>query len=158
MKLLSILTIITTGAAYFMFGTNFLDGSFAASLQHFKAPKTVQAKIARVIDGDTVDIISKTWPSLVVRIRIRDIDTPEITNKAKCIDERLKGKAAKEFAAALLSAGDPVTLSSIKPDKYPNRLDAHIQLKDGRYFSNILIEKGHAKRWFARSPKPVWCS
>ena len=57
---------------------------------------STRAKVVRVVDGDTVDVIIKRR----MRIRLEDCWAPE--TRTKNLDEKLKGLESKEFAEVLL--------------------------------------------------------
>ncbi len=65
--------------------------------------------VVRVIDGDTVavDASADMPPELAaIRVRLRGVDTPEKTSRAKCDSERTAGQAATAFTTdALAGAG-----------------------------------------------------
>jgi micrococcal nuclease len=73
-----------------------------------------QAKLHRVIDGDTVDLIVDLGFTVKVQTRFRllDLDTPEIRGP-----EREEGIAARLFLEELLTRG-PLTVESHKTGKY----------------------------------------
>lgn len=65
------------------------------------------------------------------------------------------GMEAKANLAALLPPGTAVTLTSVKPDKYGGRMDAHVTLPDGTDLSSLLISTGWAAAWNGRGAKPL---
>lgn len=79
---------------------------------------TYNAKVIRVIDGDTVELdidlgFTIHWKS---SCRLYGINTPELKSSDK--DERLKALEAKNFLIQELSVGSDVTINSKKLDKY----------------------------------------
>jgi len=100
-----------------------------------------------VIDGDTFRFGSE-------KIRIADIDTPEIFSP-KCAAEEARGQRAKHRLLELLNAG-PIQLARIGDrdrDRYGRLL--RVVLRDGRSLGDVLIVEGLARRWDgARRP---WC-
>lgn len=104
----------------------------------------------RVADGDTVTIEGE-------RIRIANIDTPEI-HHAKCDAERRLALVAKRRLQSLLGSGhidiargDPV--DGRQRDRYGRTL-ATITV-DGRDVGDILVDEGLARQWTGhRAP---WC-
>lgn len=76
------------------------------------------SNIVSVHDGDTFSVNINKWPAIVgenISIRIRNIDTPEITSKN--IKIRFLATAAKNELIKLLESGS-VKLINIKRDKY----------------------------------------
>ena len=79
---------------------------------------TYNAKVIRVIDGDTVELdidlgFTIHWKS---SCRLYGINTPELNSKDK--DEKLKAFEAKNFLIQELPVGSNVTINSKKLDKY----------------------------------------
>ena len=62
----------------------------------------VAAIVARVIDGDTIEVKAAIWlgQTLVVRVRIDGVDAPEL--EARCPEERKLALAARDFLAGRL--------------------------------------------------------
>ena len=58
-----------------------------------------KAKLKRVVDGDTLDLIIDLGFRMTTqqRIRLKGIDTPEIWRRKKDSEEYRKGMEAKEF-------------------------------------------------------------
>lgn len=104
----------------------------------------------RVIDGDTIELSGET-------VRIANIDTPE-TARAKCEAERVRGYAATQALADLLSRG-AVTLQRGDPksrrqvDRYGRTLG--LVFVDGHDVGELLITVGHARRWTGK--RRSWC-
>lgn len=104
----------------------------------------------RVIDGDTIELNRET-------VRIANIDTPE-TARAKCEAERVKGYAATQALADLLSRGavnlqrgDPKSRRQV--DRYGRALA--LVFVDGHDVGELLITMGHARRWTGK--RRPWC-
>lgn len=105
----------------------------------------------RVVDGDTV-VIGRE------RIRISNLDAPEMPGKARCEVERsLALKAKAELNRELMGPGKAVLLvrDVRRPrDKYGRTL-AHLTV-NGVDVADGLIGKGLARPWRGRSSD--WCS
>lgn len=99
----------------------------------------------KVWDGDTVRIDGEA-------IRILNIDTPEIGDKARCDAEARLAEAAKRRLAELLSAG-PVRVYRNGTDKYRRTL-AVIRV-NGEDVGNALVKDGLARIWSGR--REPWC-
>jgi len=111
-----------------------------------------EARIVRVIDGDTVRADVDLGFRLTARLplRIRDLDTPEIY-RPKSEEEKIAGMKARDVAVELLipydADGNPldqVVLITTYPDAgIYGRWSASITLPDGRDFATVMRELGH---------------
>lgn len=103
-------------------------------------------RIDCVVDGDTF------WHH-GIKIRIADIDTPELS-PPRCEAERVKGEAAKRRLQSLLNAGPfSLTSSGRDEDRYGRKL--RTVRRGEASLGGILIREGLARRWDgARHP---WC-
>ena len=92
-----------------------------------------------VVDGDTI------WHG-GVKIRIADIDTPEIS-RPKCEAERALGHRAKERLLELLNVGafEVIQVGSRDKDRYGRKL--RIVQRGGQSLGDILIAEGLARKW-----------
>ena len=126
---------------------------FALALTAVEYP----ADVVRVIDGDTVAVVVRAWPSVLIetRIRILGIDAPEL--KARCPAEKEKAIAAREFVRQQLPVGAKVTLRRVKPDKYAGRHDAEIWTAAGESVGDSLIAHGLA-RAYGGAARLGWCN
>jgi micrococcal nuclease len=100
-----------------------------------------------VVDGDTFHFQGK-------KIRIADIDTPEI-HPPRCEHERQLGEAAKTQLLALLNEA-PFELAlydNRDEDKYGRKL--RVVLRDGRSLGGELVELGLARHWEGK--RRSWC-
>jgi micrococcal nuclease len=99
-----------------------------------------------VVDGDTI------WMD-GVKIRIADIDTPEI-GEPKCESERALGHQAKNRLRELLNAGPfELATSGRDEDKYGRKL--RVLVRDGRSLGDQLVTEGLARTWGGR--REPWC-
>lgn len=96
------------------------------------------ATVSRVVDGDTIE--TETGE----RVRVLGIDTPEVYGGKECW-----GPEASQWAEGLLE-GEVVTLkgdpSQDEVDRY-DRLLRYIILPDGRNYSVVAAELGHAEAY-----------
>lgn len=99
----------------------------------------------RVTDGDTFRVSDE-------RIRIANIDTPEMPGRARCQVEADRAVAAKARLTQLLAAG-PVVLEREGVDRYGRTLA--IVRVNGVDIGEQLIREGEAQRWMGR--KATWC-
>ncbi|MCR6502549.1 thermonuclease family protein [Shinella sp. CPCC 101442] len=99
-----------------------------------------------VVDGDTIWIEG-------VKIRIADIDTPEI-GEPKCESERALGHRAKDRLRELLNTGPfELVASGRDEDKYGRKL--RVVVRDGRSLGDQLVAEGLARTWSGR--REPWC-
>jgi micrococcal nuclease len=100
--------------------------------------------VVNVVDGDTIDIGISDDKYNNTRIRLWGIDTPE--TKSEEYGVMYYGPEASEFTKKL-SFGKLVTIyldtQNHTRDKY-NRLLAYVQLPDGRFLNEVLIDEGYA--------------
>lgn len=73
---------------------------------------------------------------ITLECRVFGINAPEVRTA--------EGKAARDFAAALLPVGAVVEIVSHGWDKYGGRFDGDIVLPDGRDFATAMVAAGHA--------------
>lgn len=101
----------------------------------------------RVIDGDTIHIGQE-------KIRILDMDTPEI--RGKCDAERWLARLAKKRLQDLLSG--PYRIERKGKDRYQRTL-AHVWVGKVKV-STILIREGHARTlyWDQGERRRPWCN
>lgn len=105
-----------------------------------------RASIERVVDGDTVHVLlSLGLNEYAYRmIRIADINAPELFSGTK--EERERGKAARDFLAALAPPGTKCRLTTRKDAATFGRYVAEIELEDDRDVATVLVDAGHAER------------
>ena len=103
------------------------------------------AKLDRVVDGDTVDALVdlgfNTWKK--VRIRMQGMNAPE--SRTRDLEEKAKGIAAKIRLEELLGSGKFV-LQSMGVGKYGRCLG--ILYVDEININKTLIQEGHATEYY----------
>lgn len=110
---------------------------------------TYNAKMERVVDGDTVDALVDlgfdTWKK--VRIRLMGMNAPE--SRTRDLDEKKRGLAAKQYLHDLLESNDFIFfLKSHGVGKY-GRCLGEIFLEDNEVSANqIMINEGHAVPYY----------
>src|SRR4051794_37603279 len=108
-------------------------GQAATALAATQGPATV----ARVIDGDTVDVQFDDGSR--ERVRLIGIDTPEVVAPRKPV--HCFGREASAYAHTLLD-GQAVTVEADRSqgtrDRY-GRLLGYLRLPDGRDFGEVMI-------------------
>ena len=100
---------------------------------------TITAKVVRVLDGDTIEVLHNQHPE---RIRLSGIDCPE---KGQAF-----GKKAKQ-AASELAFGKEVTVQTYGHDKY-TRTIGDVILPDGMNLNQELVKQGWC--WWYRKYAP----
>jgi micrococcal nuclease len=100
-----------------------------------------------VVDGDTI------WHG-GVKIRIADIDTPEVFSP-KCASEAALGRRATERLLELINAGpfEVVPSGSRDADRYGRKL--RVLERHGRSLGDTLIAEGLARPW--DGARRSWC-
>lgn len=135
--------------------------AFAASLVINIASFTVPAEAAMpsyercgsaprincIVDGDTL------W-SNGVKIRIADIDTPEIS-QPRCAAEKALGERATVRLMELVNAGSFDILAWKNRDIDRNGRKLRVLVRGGRSLGDILVTEGLARTWTGR--RQPWC-
>ena len=115
---------------------------------------TYNAKLLRVVDGDTCDaqIDLGFDVSVKKRIRFAGINAPE--SRTRDLKEKARGLAAKDRVKAILAENPSFTLESTEIGKYGRVLGKiHINTLDGVdgltqiCLNDLLIKEGHAKEY-----------
>lgn len=114
----------------------------AAALSISVCPTSGQ-RVTCVHDGDSIVIDRE-------RIRIADIDTPELDGR--CQDERRRAIRARDRLVQLLSSDD-IEIRRTGKDRYRRTLA--IVTLDGRSVGDILVSEGLARTWAGR--REPWC-
>jgi len=115
---------------------------------------TVNARVLRVIDGDTFDarVELQRGFRITTRVRLRGVDAPEL--HAACEAERIGAEAAKRGLRAILAEGG-VTIRDLGEDKY-GRLLGTVATRSTPNVSEALIAKGLGRRYDG-GHRPGWC-
>lgn len=142
-------------------GTAFGMAAIAASLTTDIASLALQAEAAKpsfercgsgirincIVDGDTL------WNN-GIKIRIADIDTPEIS-QPRCAAEKALGERATIRLMELVNAG-PFEMQAWPKhdeDRYGRKL--RVLVRDGRSLGDVLVSEGLARTWTGR--RQPWC-
>ena len=108
-----------------------------------------QAKIVRVVDGDSVwmEVDVGFRMSYKYNFRLAGINTPELNSSDE--NQRVEARAAKSRLEELLPQGAPVRIVTTKPGKYGRWL-THIWTEGSEKSVNeILLEEGYAVAYMA---------
>ncbi len=130
---------------FFIFGTSYANA--------------IPATVDYIFDGDTFAAHIHVTNNIQIpaRVRLMNIDTPEINGK--CDFEIQAAKRAKARLADLIPVGTVVELAEIKDDKYLGRIDAYVFDSKNRDVGEILINEnlgrkyngGHRDGWCGKS-------
>jgi endonuclease YncB( thermonuclease family) len=122
------------------------DGRLAVADGGGSGPTRASGPV-HVIDGDT-------FIHAGMRVRIADIDTPEV--HGRCASETALAARATARMRALLSAG-PFELHAVgdgrDEDRYGRKL--RIVTRGGRSLGDVLVAEGLARTWSGR--REPWC-
>lgn len=115
------------------------------------------AVVDYIIDGDTFAATVQLDDDIdvAVRVRIINIDAPEINGK--CDWEIEMAYRAQDKLSEILPSGTVIQLHNIQDDKYLGRIDANVILSDGRDVGRILINEGFA-RLYDGGKRRGWCN
>ena len=115
----------------------------------------VPGRVGYVVDGDTFSGMVKLDGDIEisVRVRIRNVDTPEI--HGDCEYERNMAVRAKNRLAEILPSGSVVELTNIRDDKYLGRIDANV-IVDGDDVGARLIREGLGRKYNG-GRREKWC-
>lgn len=116
----------------------------------------VPATVLDVIDGDTITVRARIWlgQAIETRVRLADIDTPEL--RGRCERERALAEAARDTLIAGI-ADRPVVLSDIRYGTYAGRVVARVSADGTADFGQTLLSAGLARAYSGRGPRPDWC-
>lgn len=123
----------------------------AEARDHLAGP--VPAEVIRVVDGDSLIVRVRVWidQTLVVSVRVRDIDAPEL--RGDCDHERWMARRAKAYLNAAVSGG-PVTLTEIEGGTYFGRVIARVTTAEGNDVARALMHNDLVVPFRTRKP---WC-
>jgi len=100
-----------------------------------------------VIDGDTIRYGG-------VRIRLEDIDAPEVFSP-KCASEAALGQRATDRLEELINAGPFQVVQAGRRDEDHYGRKLRVLMRDGRSLGDILIAEGLARPW--DGSRHSWC-
>ena len=108
-----------------------------------------RARVARVIDGDTLTVAVPDGDAPVTRVRLWGVDAPELARDGAAAESG--ARAARRFVAQR-AAGQTVRLelASHRPRGDYGRVLAFVHLPDGRVLNEALLARGWARaddRW-----------
>lgn len=109
----------------------------------------VEARVMRIIDGDTIVVRAAIWPGqhIDVSVRLAGIDAPEL--RSRCPEQRNRAWQARNRLHNMI-AGTIVHLHDVRHGKYAGRVVARVQTRDGVKLSAELVKAGLAYRYSKR--------
>jgi micrococcal nuclease len=115
-------------------------------------PYFFEARLDRVVDGDTIDLMIDLGFSVFIkqRIRLKNIDAPEI--RTRDLEEKARGIAAKERVEELFAKHNNKCYITTEQSKCKyGRYLAHIYFDAVGFISlsEILLEENHAVEYSA---------
>lgn len=102
--------------------------------------RTIEGKVERVIDGDTVEV---SYKGKKYKVRLLDVDTPESV-KEGVLAQPYAREASDYTKGYLLNREVRLVFWKGLRDNY-DRLLAYILLKDGTFFNYALVREGFAR-------------
>ena len=136
-------------AGFAVLGAEGLPASSAADRERAFFPIcSGPVRVTCVVDGDTI------WYQ-GTKIRIADLDTPEVSQPA-CANEAALGRKATRRMQALLNAG-PFSLEPNPEGRSEDRYGRSLMLitRDGASLGAVLVDEGLAEEW--GGAKVAWC-
>ena len=115
--------------------------------------------VVRVIDGDTVvvDASADLPPELAeLRVRLRNVDTPETGHRAGCDAEREAAARATTFVGELLDAAVSAVVHDPEWGKWGGRVVADVVLDDEYSLAELVVDYGHG-RPYDSGKRAGWC-
>ncbi len=125
------------------------------SLSNAQANTTYDFTIKEVYDGDTIKIKETYLNTLPLSVRIRGIDTPEKSYRAKCTSEKKLASKATKKLKNIIKESDIIYYKNVSWDKYGGRILADMYNKKGN-IADQMIESGLARRYNG-GKKKGWC-
>lgn len=115
----------------------------------------IEARVLRIIDGDTIVVRARIWlrQEVETNVRVAGLDTPE--KNGKCEGERVLAAQARALVESKLSDGRAV-LSDIAFEKYGGRVVARVTASDGEDLAATLIGARLGRPYDGRA-KAGWC-
>ncbi|WP_048644819.1 thermonuclease family protein [Nitratireductor soli] len=98
----------------------------------------VEARVLKVIDGDTFLAEALVWPGqiITINVRVRGVDAPEM--RSRCRAEKIAALQARDALESLLRSGH-VSISAISGGKYYGRVLADVRSSEGIDVSAHLL-------------------
>ena len=113
-------------------------------------------KVERVVDGDTIDVVLDLGFDILYKSRVRlyGIDTPE--SRTRDLDEKARGKLAKNFLKECIDAGEKVVIQTKLKDsrgKFGRVLGEVVV--DGVNINVKMVDENHAVAYYGQSKDEI---
>lgn len=135
---------------------SFLLLSFLFPIAYAQYGDYVISQVISVYDGDTIRVHIYDLPPIVgdnIRIRLRNIDTPEITGQ--CLREKQLAILARNRLRELVAAADLIEIHNVQRGKY-FRIVADLIL-DGTNASHVLLREKLGVPYNGGKKTHRWC-
>ena len=112
-------------------------------------------KLDRVVDGDTIDVVIDLGFSILhkCRVRLLGIDTPE--SRTRHLDEKARGKLAKDFLSFCLASSDEhIIKTSVDSKGKFGRVLGTIYCDESN-INQLMIDKHHAVEYRGQSKDEI---
>jgi micrococcal nuclease len=112
-------------------------------------------KLDRVVDGDTIDVVIDLGFSILHKCRVRlfGIDTPE--SRTRDLDEKARGKLAKDFLSFCLASSDEhIIKTSVDSKGKFGRVLGTIYCGESN-INQLMIDKHHAVEYRGQSKDEI---
>ena len=112
-------------------------------------------KLDRVGDGDTIDVVIDLGFSILhkCRVRLLGIDTPE--SRTRDLDEKARGKLAKDFLSFCLASSDEhIIKTSVDSKGKFGRVLGTIYCDESN-INQLMIDKHHAVEYRGQSKDEI---
>jgi len=111
-------------------------------------------QVDKVYDGDTFYGWAETfiYQTMYMKIRIRDIDTPELRGSSDC--EKILARNARDYLIDMLARAKSVTINDLEYDSF-GRVLASVHA-DKTNVAIKMINAGHA-RPYVKGASGGWC-
>jgi micrococcal nuclease len=112
-------------------------------------------KLDRVVDGDTIDVVIDLGFSILhkCRVRLLGIDTPE--SRTRDLDEKARGKLAKDFLSYCLATSDEhIIKTSVDSKGKFGRVLGTIYCDESN-INQLMIDKHHAVEYRGQSKDEI---
>ena len=121
-----------------------------------QAATTYDFTIKEVYDGDTVKLKEMYLNALPISVRIRGIDTPEKSFRAKCAKEKKLASKATKKLKKIIKNSSVIYYQNVGWDKYGGRILADIYNEKGN-IADQMIATGLAYKYDG-GKKKSWCN
>ena len=113
-------------------------------------------KVERVVDGDTVDVVLDLGFDILYKSRVRlyGIDTPE--SRTRDLDEKARGKLAKNFLKEAVDCGKQIVIQTKLKDsrgKFGRVLGEVVV--DGVNINVKMVDENHAVAYYGQSKDEI---